>query len=61
MAGKGKKLTVHLKVWRQKNNKDKGRFVDYTLNNVSTSMSFLEMLDVLNEDLVSKGEDSSFF
>jgi succinate dehydrogenase / fumarate reductase iron-sulfur subunit len=61
MAGKGKMLTVHLKVWRQKNNQDKGRFVDYTLNNVSTSMSFLEMMDVLNEDLVSKGEDAISF
>jgi succinate dehydrogenase / fumarate reductase iron-sulfur subunit len=61
MAGVGKKLTVHLKVWRQKNAKDKGRFVDYTLNDVSTSMSFLEMLDVLNEDLVKKGEDSVSF
>jgi succinate dehydrogenase / fumarate reductase iron-sulfur subunit len=57
MSGNGKMITVHLKIWRQEDRKDSGRFEDYTLNDVSQDMSFLEMLDVLNEKLVkdSKG------
>lgn len=51
------KLTLHLKVWRQKNGTAKGKLADYTLTDVSTHMSFLEMLDVLNEQLIKKGED----
>jgi succinate dehydrogenase / fumarate reductase iron-sulfur subunit len=49
------KLT--LKIWRQKNSQSKGEFKNYQLNEVSSDMSFLEMLDVLNEDLIKKGED----
>jgi succinate dehydrogenase / fumarate reductase iron-sulfur subunit len=48
------KLTLH--VWRQKNSDDKGAFATYELEDVSTHMSFLEMLDVLNQDLIDKGE-----
>jgi succinate dehydrogenase / fumarate reductase iron-sulfur subunit len=51
---KGKLITVHLKIWRQVNRDDSGKFDDYTLNEVSTEMSFLEMLDVLNERLVKE-------
>lgn len=47
-----KKLT--LKVWRQKDAKSKGRFETYTINDISTDTSFLEMLDILNEKLVSE-------
>lgn len=50
-------MTINLKIWRQKNTNDVGRFEDYTLNEVSEHMSFLEMLDVLNENLMKKGED----
>ena len=57
----GKNITVHLKIWRQKNRKDTGRFEDYTLNNVSTDSSFLEMLDQLNEGLVREGKDPVAF
>jgi succinate dehydrogenase / fumarate reductase, iron-sulfur subunit len=46
-------LTLH--VWRQKNAQDKGRLESYQAQNISTHMSFLEMLDVVNEDLISKG------
>ncbi|HVO75813.1 MAG TPA: succinate dehydrogenase/fumarate reductase iron-sulfur subunit [Ignavibacteriaceae bacterium] len=56
-----KKLNLHLKIWRQKNSQDNGRFVDYDLKDVSTDMSFLEMLDVLNEQLIKKGEDPVAF
>jgi succinate dehydrogenase / fumarate reductase iron-sulfur subunit len=46
-------LTLH--VWRQKNAQDKGRLETYQAQDISTHMSFLEMLDVVNEDLISKG------
>lgn len=48
-------MTVHLKVWRQKNSRAEGAFEAYTLGGVKPSMSFLEMLDLLNEDLTKKG------
>jgi len=51
-----KKLTIHLKVWRQKDANSKGKFVNYTVKDVNPDMSFLEMLDVLNEDLIKKDE-----
>jgi succinate dehydrogenase / fumarate reductase, iron-sulfur subunit len=47
-------LTLH--IWRQKNANDKGKMVRYEAKNVSPDMSFLEMLDVLNEELILKGE-----
>jgi succinate dehydrogenase / fumarate reductase iron-sulfur subunit len=50
-----------LKIWRQKNAADKGRLVDYQVSNVSPDMSFLEMLDVLNEELVEKGDSPIAF
>jgi succinate dehydrogenase / fumarate reductase iron-sulfur subunit len=52
-------LTLH--VWRQRDAKDKGRFVSYQANDVSPDMSFLEMLDVLNEGLIARGEDPIAF
>lgn len=52
-----KKLNLNLKVWRQKGPNAKGEFMDYNAKNVSTDMSFLEMLDVMNEDLVKTGKD----
>jgi succinate dehydrogenase / fumarate reductase iron-sulfur subunit len=54
-------MNVKLKIWRQKNRNDEGRFVDYEVNNVSPDASFLEMLDILNVDLVKKGEDPVAF
>ena len=53
------KLTLH--VWRQKNAGDRGRFVTYAAPDISPDMSFLEMLDVVNEALVAKGEDPIAF
>ena len=53
------RLTLH--VWRQKNSSDKGRMVRYDAPDVSEHMSFLEMLDVVNEALIIKGEDPIAF
>ncbi len=53
------KLTLH--IWRQKDRNTKGNFVEYKLDNVSEDMSFLEMLDVLNEDLIKKGDEPIAF
>jgi succinate dehydrogenase / fumarate reductase, iron-sulfur subunit len=50
-------MTINLKVWRQKNANDTGAFQDYKLNGVNEHMSFLEMLDVLNEQLIKEGKD----
>ncbi|REL33861.1 succinate dehydrogenase/fumarate reductase iron-sulfur subunit [Rhodohalobacter sp. SW132] len=50
-------MTINLKIWRQENAKAKGRFQDYKLNGVSEHMSFLEMLDVLNENLIKEGKE----
>ena len=49
----GKNINIKLKIWRQKNANDKGKIVDYKLDNVSTDSSFLEMLDQLNEELIN--------
>ncbi|MGD9900140.1 MAG: succinate dehydrogenase/fumarate reductase iron-sulfur subunit [Calditrichaceae bacterium] len=51
-----KNLTIHVKAWRQADAKSKGKFVKYTVNDVNPDMSFLEMLDVLNEDLIKKDD-----
>jgi succinate dehydrogenase / fumarate reductase, iron-sulfur subunit len=56
---KGRSYT--LKVWRQKNAESKGGFKTYHVENVSTGSSFLEMLDILNEELTKKGEDPIHF
>tara|TARA_R100001510_G_C7641200_1_gene198828 strand:+ start:1004 stop:1744 length:741 start_codon:yes stop_codon:yes gene_type:complete len=48
-------VNLILKVWRQKNYKSKGKIVTYEINNISGDMSFLEMMDVLNGNLVSEG------
>ena len=54
-------MRIQLKVWRQAGPKAKGEFRDYTVNDVSEEMSFLEMLDVLNETLVSNGDEPISF
>jgi succinate dehydrogenase / fumarate reductase iron-sulfur subunit len=50
-------MNLKLKIWRQKDPQTRGQFVNYSLSNISTDSSFLEMLDVLNEELISKGEE----
>ena len=54
-------MKLKLKIWRQKNNQDKGKMVTYDIDNISPDMSFLEMMDVLNEELASKGVDPVAF
>ncbi|WP_323787636.1 succinate dehydrogenase/fumarate reductase iron-sulfur subunit [Psychroserpens sp.] len=54
-------MNLTLKIWRQKNASDKGQLVDYKVNDISPDMSFLEMLDVLNEQLVNNNEDPVAF
>jgi succinate dehydrogenase / fumarate reductase iron-sulfur subunit len=54
-------MNLTLKVWRQKNQKDSGKFVPYKVKSISPDMSFLEMFDVLNEELISKGEEPIAF
>jgi succinate dehydrogenase / fumarate reductase, iron-sulfur subunit len=54
-------MKITLKVWRQKNKDTKGQFKSYQLNDVSPDMSFLEMFDVLNDDLERKGEEPVHF
>lgn len=50
-------FTIHLKVWRQEGPEKPGKLVDYDVNNVNGHMSFLEMLDVLNEQIVAEGKE----
>ena len=54
-------MKLLLKIWRQKDANDKGQMVNYPLDGVEEDMSFLEMLDVLNEGLVNKGEEPVVF
>ena len=54
-------MRIHLKVWRQAGPNAPGQLVDYTVEQVSPDMSFLEMLDVLNEQLIAKGDDPVAF
>ena len=54
-------MKLTLKIWRQKNAKSKGCMVNYDIDDISPDMSFLEMLDVLNADLISKDEEPVSF
>lgn len=54
-------LNLTLKIWRQASPTDPGEFQSYKVYDISPDMSFLEMLDVLNEDLISKGEQPVAF
>jgi len=54
-------MNLTLKIWRQKNANDKGKIVDYSISDVSPDMSFLEMLDVLNNELIEKGDEPVAF
>src|SRR5689334_8399448 len=54
-------MRINLKVWRQAGPEKPGRLVDYVANDVSPDMSFLEMLDVVNEALIVKGDDPIAF
>ena len=55
------KLNLTLKVWRQESPTAAGNFVNYSMNDVNSHMSFLEMLDVLNEDLIKNKKEPVAF
>ena len=54
-------MKLKLKIWRQKNCKERGKFVQYAVDNVDPEMSMLECLDVLNESLIERGEEPVAF
>jgi succinate dehydrogenase / fumarate reductase, iron-sulfur subunit len=54
-------MNLTLRIWRQKNVNTAGQFVTYQVKEVTPDMSFLEMLDVLNEDLIARGEEPVVF
>ena len=54
-------MKLTLKIWRQKNAESKGGIINYDIDNISPDLSFLEMLDVLNADLISKDEEPVSF
>jgi succinate dehydrogenase / fumarate reductase iron-sulfur subunit len=54
-------MHITLKIWRQKDRNSQGRFVTYEIADVTPDMSFLETMDMLNVDLVKKGEDTIAF
>lgn len=54
-------MDLKLKIWRQKNRKEKGKMVTYNVENISKDSSFLEMLDILNNDLLEKGQEPVAF
>ena len=54
-------MDLKLKIWRQKDAASKGQMVEYPISGIEGDMSFLEMLDVLNESLINKGEEPIAF
>lgn len=54
-------MKINLKIWRQKNEKSKGKFCSYTLDSVLPEMGFLEMMDALNKNLATEGKDPVAF
>lgn len=54
-------MKLLLKIWRQKDHASKGKLVDYPISGIEGDMSFLEMLDVLNQELIEKGEEPVVF
>jgi succinate dehydrogenase / fumarate reductase iron-sulfur subunit len=54
-------VNLTLRIWRQPSHRDAGRFVTYRVQDIAADMSFLEMLDVLNEGLIGRGEDPVAF
>ncbi len=54
-------MKLNLKIWRQEDAKSKGKMVNYSLDGVEGDMSFLEMLDILNEQLINKNEEPVVF
>lgn len=60
-SGNSKNINLNLKIWRQANAESEGALKDYAVKNVSTDVSFLEMIDILNQGLIEKGEEPVAF
>lgn len=60
-SGNSKNLNLNLKIWRQSSSSSDGALKDYSMQNVSSDVSFLEMIDLLNQDLIEKGEEPVAF
>src|SRR3982750_3300356 len=60
-GGAERTINLPLHVWRQRNRQTEGRFVTYEARDINTDMSFLEMLDVVNERLIGRGEEPIAF
>lgn len=54
-------MNLKLKIWRQKNAQDKGKFETYNVSNISADSSFLEMLDILNNEIIHSGKEPIAF
>ena len=54
-------MRINLKIWRQKNRSSKGKFVNYSIDDITEDMSFLEMLDYLNNKLIEEGSEPIAF
>jgi succinate dehydrogenase / fumarate reductase iron-sulfur subunit len=54
-------MNLKLKIWRQQSSSDQGKIVDYNVSGISPDMSFLEMMDVLNDQLIREGQDPVTF
>jgi succinate dehydrogenase iron-sulfur subunit len=54
-------MNLTLRIWRQKNAESPGKFIEYKAKEISPDMSFLELLDVVNEDLIKRGEEPIAF
>ena len=61
MLNTNSKMKLTLKIWRQQNAKESGKMVEYKLGGIEPDMSFLEMLDILNDNLIEKGQDPVAF
>ena len=61
ITSKGRKMNIKLKIWRQANNKSQGKFEMYEVKNISVDSSFLEMLDILNNDIIHAGNEPIVF
>ena len=56
-----KNMKLTLKIWRQKNAAAEGKIVEYPIDHIEPDMSFLEMLDILNDELIMKGDEPVAF
>ena len=54
-------MNFKLKIWRQKDRQSRGKLIDYDVRDISPNTSFLEMLDILNENLLGRGEEPIAF